>query len=253
MSDGYDRIARGRLRRQWALVAVVAAIGTATGCTVLGGWWTPAHGVRWGLMTAGVVTYELWLLRRYLAENRRADDGQLRDTLGVATAATLTRGGALAALAGFLVVPEPTGHALWLPWGLYTVAVALDWIDGRLARRVGTESLLGAKLDTEFDALGLLIAGVVGLSYGVLPPWYLVVGFARPAYLGGLWLHRRRGGTVGTLPESGRRRQLAGLQMGVCSVALLPLVTPSTSIVLSTVVMVPFVALFARDFLAVLE
>ncbi|EMA37802.1 CDP-alcohol phosphatidyltransferase family protein [Halococcus hamelinensis] len=253
MSDGFDGIARGRLRRQWGIVGVVGVVGTATGYTVLGGWWTPAHGVRWTLVTAVVLTYELWLLGRHLTENRRADDERLRDTLGIATAATLMRGGALAALAGFLVVPEPTGHALWLPGGLYTVAVALDWIDGWLARRVGTESLLGAKLDTEFDGLGLLIAGLLGHSYGVLPPWYLVVGFARPAFLGGLWLHRRRGGAVGALPESGRRRQLAGLQMGVCSVALLPVVAPSTSIALSTVVMVPFVALFVHDFLAVRE
>lgn len=253
MSEGYDPVAWERLRRQWGLT-VLTAVGIAiAGYVFLSDWWTRRHGLQW-MVTAGVVlTYELWLLWRYLDQNRRESAGLLLDSLGVATAATLTRGLLTAAVAGFIVLPEPTGQTAWLPAGLYVVAVALDWIDGRLARQYGDTTMLGAKLDLEFDGLSLLVAGLLGTVYGTLPVWYLAVGLARPAFVLGKWLHRRRGGSVGPVPTSAIRRPLTGLQMLVCSVALVPIVPSSVSIGLATVAMIPFVCVFARDFHSVIQ
>lgn len=253
MSEGYDRVARARLRRQWGVTAVVALGVVVVGFTVLSDWWTSGHGLQWTVAAGAVLAYELWLLGRHLDRNRCRAAGLLLDSLGIATAATLARGLATAAVAGFVVVPEPMGRAAWVPAGLYAAAVALDWIDGGLARRYGTTTVLGTKLDLEFDGLCLLVAGLLGNAYGVLPPWYLAVGLARPAFVVGRWLHRRRGGDVGTIPESAVRRQLTGAQMGVCALALLPVVGPPASTALATVAMVPFLGVFARDFLAVVR
>ncbi len=43
---------------------------------------------------------------------------------------------------------------------LASVALALDFVDGRLARRTGTESALGAKLDGEVDAFLILVLSI---------------------------------------------------------------------------------------------
>ena len=253
MGEGYDPVAWERLRRQWA-VTVLTAIGIAiVGYVFLSDWWTRLHGLRWTVTTGIVLTYELGLLWRYLDQNRCEPAGLLLDSLGIATAATLTRGLIIAAVAGFIVLPTPMGHTAWFPAGLYVVAVALDRLDGRLARRYGETTVLGAKLDGEFDGLSLLVAGLLGTVYGTLPPWYLAVGLARPAFVVGGWLHRRRGGSVGSIPPSAVRRPLAGVQMLVCSVALVPIVPSTVSIALATVAMIPFVGVFVRDFRSVVQ
>jgi phosphatidylglycerophosphate synthase len=64
---------------------------------------------------------------------------------------------------------------------LASVALALDFADGFIARRTATESALGAKLDGEVDAFLILV-----LSVEVAPTagaWVLAIGFARYVFL----------------------------------------------------------------------
>ena len=64
---------------------------------------------------------------------------------------------------------------------LAAVALALDWVDGQVARRTATESKLGAQLDGEVDAFLILALSVaVAPSAGV---WVLAIGTARYAFL----------------------------------------------------------------------
>jgi phosphatidylglycerophosphate synthase len=68
---------------------------------------------------------------------------------------------------------------------LASVALALDFVDGRIARRTATESALGAKLDGEVDAFLILV-----LSIEVAPTaggWVLLIGLARYAFLAAGW------------------------------------------------------------------
>ena len=66
------------------------------------------------------------------------------------------------------------------------VALALDLIDGWLARRSGTASALGARFDGEIDAFLILALSVyVASAYG---EWVLLIGAARYVYLVGEWL-----------------------------------------------------------------
>ena len=69
---------------------------------------------------------------------------------------------------------------------LAAVALALDWVDGRVARRTRTTSSLGARFDMEVDALLILVLSVeVARTLG---PWVLVIGGARYALLVAGWV-----------------------------------------------------------------
>src|SRR4029077_8035546 len=69
---------------------------------------------------------------------------------------------------------------------LSSIALALDFVDGWIARRTATESALGAKLDGEVDAFLILV-----LSVEVAPTagaWVLAIGLARYAFLAAGWV-----------------------------------------------------------------
>jgi phosphatidylglycerophosphate synthase len=69
---------------------------------------------------------------------------------------------------------------------LAAVALALDAIDGWLARRTGTATTLGARFDGEVDAFLILALSVyVARSHGT---WVLAIGAARYVFLAGEWL-----------------------------------------------------------------
>src|SRR5262249_3607788 len=70
-------------------------------------------------------------------------------------------------------------RALWI----FAVAVATDVVDGFLARWLDQPSRLGALLDPIADKLLVLVALVVGLLLGVIPPWLAIIILARDAAL----------------------------------------------------------------------
>jgi phosphatidylglycerophosphate synthase len=69
---------------------------------------------------------------------------------------------------------------------LAAVALALDLVDGPLARRTGTASALGARFDGEVDAF--LILALSAYVASTTEVWVLVIGLARYAFLAGEWL-----------------------------------------------------------------
>jgi CDP-diacylglycerol--glycerol-3-phosphate 3-phosphatidyltransferase len=241
-----------RLRRQWVGVAVLAAAGAAAGYVLLSEWWTTTEGGRWLLVAGGLAAIELDVLRRWLARNRYRPTAPTRPTLGAANLLTVARGLLLAAVAGFLPLARPLALGLWVPAALYGAVVALDYADGFLARRRGETTQLGASLDETFDTIGLFVAPLLAVLYAQLPVWYLAVPLAKPAYLLSLRLWEGPvGGRLGELPGSRARRPLATLQMVVTAAVLSPLVAPPATTVLATAAMIPFLAVFCRDWLAV--
>jgi phosphatidylglycerophosphate synthase len=69
---------------------------------------------------------------------------------------------------------------------LSAVALALDAVDGQVARRTGTATPLGARIDGEADAFLILLLSIyVSQDYG---SWVLVIGVARYALLLAGWL-----------------------------------------------------------------
>jgi phosphatidylglycerophosphate synthase len=86
-----------------------------------------------------------------------------------------------AVLAVTVALVGPTGPGLTL----VVVALALDWVDGQVARRTGTASAFGARFDMETDAFLILVLSAYAAAD--LGWWVLLIGAAR--YL--LWLAER--------------------------------------------------------------
>jgi phosphatidylglycerophosphate synthase len=105
--------------------------------------------------------------------------------LGPAIWVTLARG-VLAVVVAALVAESFAGDIpVAVVIALAAVALVLDYVDGWVARRTGTESRLGARLDGEVDAFLIL-----ALSVYVAPlvgAWVLAIGAARYAFLAAGW------------------------------------------------------------------
>ncbi len=108
-------------------------------------------------------------------------------TLGPADRVTLLRAVLVAGVTA-LVITSFSGHSSVpvLVTGA-AVALVLDAVDGRVARRTGTASTLGARFDMEIDAyLILVLSADVARSFG---PWVLAIGAARYLLIGAQWIY----------------------------------------------------------------
>jgi CDP-diacylglycerol--glycerol-3-phosphate 3-phosphatidyltransferase len=213
-------------------------------------WWViPETASRWLAVASVVLGVELSVLRRHLDTNRRRGAERLLPTLGAGNLVTLSRGVLLAWVAGFLVVPWVATDLAWLPAVGYGSAALLDAVDGAVARARDRVTVLGETLDMEFDALGLLVASLVGVAGGQLPAWYLVAGFARYVFVAGTRLRAHRGLATHDLPARRSRRLLAGAQMAFVAVALTPVVSSSLAELGALLVCAPLLLGFVRDWL----
>jgi phosphatidylglycerophosphate synthase len=184
---------------QAALLALIAA---TTGLGPVGWLAGLAYAVAVGVLLG------LALRRRGRRSLAPAD----RVTLGRATLA-----GCVTALVADTVRTAPPVALLV---ALSAVALALDAVDGRVARRTGTASPLGARFDMEVDAFLILVLSVhVATSLGA---WVLVIGGMRYAFVAaGLrlrWL-------LAPLSPRMSRKVVAGLQgivLTVVAAGLLP-------------------------------
>jgi phosphatidylglycerophosphate synthase len=105
--------------------------------------------------------------------------------LGPATWVTLVRAALAAGVAALVAVSFVRHVPAAALVALATVALVLDFIDGWVARRTGTESPLGARLDGEVDAFLILVLSVyVAPAAGA---WVLGIGAARYAFLAAGW------------------------------------------------------------------
>ncbi len=207
----------------------------------------PADGVPAPAAIAGVCwAGQLWYLGRLLDAERAGERPWLP---GPADVVTLLRGALYAAVAGFVVV-RPAPPLAWVPALLYGTATLLDYVDGTVARTVGTETEVGGRLDVALDAFGTVVAPLVAVAWGQLPVWYLSLSAARYVYVGGLVWRRRRGRPLFEAPDGNLSRYLGAAQMVFITAALVP----ATPAVLVEVVALPLLAAslasFARDFLA---
>jgi phosphatidylglycerophosphate synthase len=103
------------------------------------------------------------------------------DRLGPADWVTLTRATLAIGVAALVAdsFTEPVPIALLV--SLAAVALVLDAVDGQIARRTGTTSALGGRMDGEVDAFLILILSVyVARSAGA---WVLAIGTMRYAFL----------------------------------------------------------------------
>jgi CDP-diacylglycerol--glycerol-3-phosphate 3-phosphatidyltransferase len=216
--------------------------------------WQNLHGLQ-GILQATIVTaYILILLRIGMPLNYHPRQQVLHSNLGYGTWITITRAMLIAILAGYLFQPWPhsrifPGRLSWTPGILYLAASFLDFLDGRVARANQHETRLGAFLDINFDALGLLIAPLLAVWYGQLPYAYLSVGAVYYLLVFGIWLRRKYSKPVFEIKPRRSARIIAGFQMGFVGIALLPVISPAITKGAAYIFMIPLLAGFAKDWL----
>lgn len=167
-----------------------------------------------------------------------------RHTPGPADLVTLVRA-TLACAAAALVVDSMVGDTVEtvLVW-LFVVSLALDAVDGPIARLTGTTSAFGGKFDGEADAflmlvLSVYIAGTVGL-------WVLAIGAMRYAFwLAGVVLPWMRG----HLPYRYWRKVVTAVAGVVLTVAAAQVAPASVTTGALLVVLAVLVESFGRDVL----
>ncbi|MGW7790399.1 CDP-alcohol phosphatidyltransferase family protein [Streptomyces tricolor] len=162
-----------------------------------------------GMGPAGWLTGLAFAFATWAVLSRAVHRSRLR-SFGPANRVTLGRstlvGGVTALVAdSFASTPPVT-----LLVALTAVALLLDGVDGKVARRTGTSSALGARFDMEVDAFLILVLSVYVSTQ--LGPWVLLIGGMRYGFVAAArvapWL-------TAPLPPSFARKTVAAIQ-GVC-------------------------------------
>jgi phosphatidylglycerophosphate synthase len=191
-------------------------------------------GAGWLVGIAGGLTLNVVLVRAL----RRDPSARL----GPAGWITLIRATLVVGVAALTAASFERNVAVTTLVTLSSVALALDYVDGWVARRTATESALGAKLDGEVDAFLILVLSVeVAPSVGA---WVLAIGLARYAFFAAGWaLPWIRA----SLPRRDWRKTVTASQ-GVALVIAASGVAPSAvSRVLLAVALAMLVESFGRD------
>jgi phosphatidylglycerophosphate synthase len=125
---------------------------------------------------------------------------------------------------------------------LASVALALDFVDGRVARRTKTASALGARMDGEVDAFLILALSVeVAPSAGL---WVLAIGAARYAFLVAGWAFAWM---RAPLPRRDWRKTVAAAQGIALTVAASEILPPPATRAVLAVALALLAESFGRD------
>jgi phosphatidylglycerophosphate synthase len=162
--------------------------------------------------------------------------------LGPANVVTLGRavlvGGVTALVAYSFQRPAPTGVLV----ALVAVALALDGVDGQVARRTGSTSALGARFDMEIDAFLILVLSV--FVAGPLGWWTIAIGAFRYVFVAASlacpWL-------VAALPPKFSRKVVAAVQGVVLVVATAGLLPPALTLAAVAAALASLTWSFGRD------
>lgn len=167
--------------------------------------------------------------------------------LGACNGVTLARAAIATALVAVLALPGALAGREGLAWALVVLVVgglALDGVDGWLARRSGLASALGARFDMEVDALLAALLALVALASGKAGLWVLALGFMRYGYVAAAlvwpWLN-------GPLPERRSRKTVCVVQIAALVALMAPLVVPPVSTLIGLAAVAALVWSFAVD------
>ncbi|HEU5470747.1 MAG TPA: CDP-alcohol phosphatidyltransferase family protein [Actinophytocola sp.] len=121
-------------------------------------------------------------------------------------------------------------------------ALALDAVDGQVARRTGTVSALGARFDMEVDAfLILVLSAYVATSLG---PWVLLIGGMRYGFVAAgrvlTWLNA-------ALPSSIMRKTVAAAQGIVLAVVASGLLPAGAAVAMTGLALAALIWSFGQD------
>ena len=136
---------------------------------------------------------------------------------------TLLRAALAALYAGLLFHSDTASELGWWLAVIAGVALALDGIDGWIARRTGTASAFGARFDMETDAFFILVLSCLVWQLGKVDAWILAIGAMRYVFVASAIAVPRLGAP---LFPSKRRQTICVVQVAALVLCLLPSVGP---------------------------
>lgn len=147
-----------------------------------------------------------------------------RDGPGLANRVTFLRAALVMPVAAMALLPGhlDAGATYWL-LGLAAIALALDGLDGAVARRTGRVTTFGARFDMELDALLILVLALLVWQTGQAGIWVLLIGLMRYLFVAAGW---RWTWLQGELLPSRRRQTICVVQSIALLMALAPVVVP---------------------------
>ncbi|WP_067500329.1 CDP-alcohol phosphatidyltransferase family protein [Actinoplanes sp. TFC3] len=162
--------------------------------------------------------------------------------LGPANTVTLGR----AVLVGGVTALVATSFERHVPLAvlvtLVGVALALDGVDGQVARRTGSTSALGARFDMEIDAFLILVLSVY--VAGTFGWWTITIGAFRYAFVAASWVAPW---LTAPLPPRFSRKVVAAQQGVVLVVVTAGLLPHTLSLVALAVALASLTWSFGRD------
>lgn len=174
------------------------------------------------------------------------------ERFGLANAVTAVRAALVSMACAIVVFPEALQQAQPTVWALVVlvlVALALDGVDGHLARRFSQESELGARFDMEVDALLILCLSAAAFLLDKAGAWVLLIGLMRYGFVLAQYPLPR---LSGPLPPSLRRKVVCVVQVAVLCLILLPGIAPPVSSWLAALALLLLFYSFAIDCLYLL-
>ncbi len=211
------------------LVAVVCASFAVRAAWHVGTLYT----LKAGALFAGIAIVALAFLRQHHPFVR----------FGAANQATTARA-ALAALVAALIGETPHAGLAVAIVAATLAFIALDGLDGWLARQSRVASAFGARFDMEIDALLILALAILVWSYGKAGGWIVLAGVMRYAFAAAgralAWMDR-------PLPPSRRRQAVCVVQVVGLGVAMSPAVAPPASTVVAAIALGALAWSFASD------
>ena len=166
--------------------------------------------------------------------------------LGPANRVTLARAALVLPVAALVLQPgiQALDRAYWWTLALATAAMALDFLDGWVARATGTSTAFGARFDMEVDALLLIALSVLVWRSGKVGAWVILIGAIRYVFVASAWVWSELGGP---LPESFRRKTVCVVQGVALIVCLAPVVPAPLATAAAALALAALVYSFAVD------
>lgn len=95
---------------------------------------------------------------------------------------------------GYCLLTDFPGHRLWTT-GIILFAVATDFLDGFLARKLHQVTDFGKIIDPVADKIGIGAYAIFLALTGDIPLWFIILVMLRDIliFLGGLYIHRIKG------------------------------------------------------------
>lgn len=165
--------------------------------------------------------------------------------LGVANRVTLGRAALALPVLALSLHPSALGAGgRWWVIALSTLVLVLDGVDGRIARRTGTQSGFGARFDMELDAALILALSILVWRTGTVGAWVLLIGLMRYGFVAASRVWPALGAE---LPPSQRRRVVCVVQGVVLLVALGPIIPGAWAVAATAFGLVALAYSFAAD------